>query len=469
MGAILLVTTPFSAPVSAQLQSLDLRLHTAGVEGPVTNRRSFTVSSGARAITVRFRFQTNEVPGGWFGSQYDDSFSVAILGSSGTRAIDSSSMNALGLGAFDATGATAWREISLDILPNEHVTVEFEVKNVGDGLFDLTLLIDLIDQETMAISKAATELFDIDGTPLQFLSAEEMHPYFGGVTRIHGTVRVTGAPTDSLAELSLEALQGTAVVATAQLTEGLHAQLLTEFGEDGVVAVSTPQRMFDLLPQFNDINVSQNSTVTLRVVARTASGEVRSRTLRSAVPILARYLGMNRYDTPANLDPRDTTKGGDDWAKPSTKQVADHFAANNSYNDFSSMHGGHFPPHDDHDTGNDIDGWFQGYNEMTSATACVGPGNPHTCCTGAGAGSSCTAQRVIAQLTDPAMGSRITTVYVSDKAKAKFVEAIAAAGLSSRVRVDDGGEHRGHYHWVVPDFGGAAAAAASAPSGGRQP
>ncbi len=462
MGAILLVTTPFSVPVRAQLQSLDLRLHTGSVEGPTTNRRSFTASSGVRVITARFRFQTDEVPGGYFGTRWDDSFSVSILGSSGTRAIDSSSMNALGLAAFDATGATAWREISLRILPNEHVTVEFEVKNVGDHRYDSTLLVDLIDQETMEISKAETRLFDIDGADLQLLSAEKMHPYFGGVTRIHGTVRVTGAPTDSLADLSLEVVQGLSIVATAQLTEGLRAQLLTEFGEDGAVAVSTPQRMFDLLPQFNNINVSQNSTVTFRVVARASSGEVRSRTLKSAVPILARYLGTNRFN------PRDTTQGGDDWVTPSTKQVADHFAANNSYNDFSNMHGGHFPPHDDHDTGNDIDGWFQGYNEMTSATACVSSGNPHACCTGAGTGN-CTAQRIIAQLTDPAMGSRITTVYISDRATEKFREAIEAAGLSGRVREDASGEHRGHYHWLVPDFGGAAAAAASAPSGGRQP
>ncbi len=226
---ILLATVPLSGPVIAQLQSLDLLLRTAGEWEPQYDRRSFAAANGVRVITVRYRFHTSEVPGGWFGSAYDDSFSVRIGGQSGNSVIDAHSMNELGLGAFNLlTGATAWRELSLRILPNEVVTVELEVSNVWDNLFDSALQVDLIDQVTMEISEAGTKLFDIDESPdtpeyepLKFLSARQPHPYFAGVTRIGGTVRVTGAPTDSLADLSLEVLQGTAVVATAQLTDGL--------------------------------------------------------------------------------------------------------------------------------------------------------------------------------------------------------------------------------------------------------
>lgn len=459
MGIILLVTVPFSAPVSGQLQTLDLRLHTAGVEGPQIDRRSFTAANDVRVITVRYRFQTNEVPGGWFGSQFNDSFSVAIRGSSGSSSVETNSMNELGLGAFNLlTGTTAWREVSLSILPNEVITVELEVSNVEDNLFDSTLLVDLIDQVTMEISEAETKLFDIDESPhtdhepLNFLSAKQPHPYFGGVTRIGGTIRVTGAPTDRLAEVSLEVLQGTAVVATAQLTQALRAQLLTEFGEDGAIAVSTRQRMFDLQGP-NNIDVGQNSTVTLQVVARAASGEVRSRVVATGVRVLTRYTGDCQPEPcfASNLfSHRDLAQGGDDWARPSTKQLADYFRTGNEYNDFSNMHAGMFGDpdptgrHTSHKTGNDIDGRFVGYSAMNAATA----------------------QTIIAQL-NSVMGNRIGKVLVSQKEAPEFWAAIDVAGLRAKVQAWPG--HRRHYHWHVPDFAGAAAEPASAPSGGRQP
>src|SRR5262249_20745010 len=103
---------PFSFSTSA-LDHQDLVLQTQG-EGPQTISRIFKIKPGTHAVKVRYRFITSEIPGGFFGSQYNDYFSVSIRSAlQGTIAYESNSMNGMGLAAFDANGATDWREITL--------------------------------------------------------------------------------------------------------------------------------------------------------------------------------------------------------------------------------------------------------------------------------------------------------------------------------------------------------------------
>jgi len=56
---------------------LDLVLATSG-QGPQTISRTFQPDPETRAVTVRYRFITTEVPGGFCGTRYDDSFGVNI-------------------------------------------------------------------------------------------------------------------------------------------------------------------------------------------------------------------------------------------------------------------------------------------------------------------------------------------------------------------------------------------------------
>src|SRR5262245_20728974 len=95
MEILFLVAVPFCLPAAGQLQTWDLVVRTRGVL-PGTERRSFTIANGVRAVTVRFKFQTDEVPGGYFGSQFNDSYRVQIKGSSGRQSVDESDMNRLG-------------------------------------------------------------------------------------------------------------------------------------------------------------------------------------------------------------------------------------------------------------------------------------------------------------------------------------------------------------------------------------
>jgi hypothetical protein len=96
---------------------------------------------------VRYRFVTSEVPGGFFGSQYNDYFRVSIRSKKGGQAGESNTMNGLGLGAFDASGATAWRDQGLQVDPaGDSVQVDVAVANVADGLYDSQVIVDFVEE-----------------------------------------------------------------------------------------------------------------------------------------------------------------------------------------------------------------------------------------------------------------------------------------------------------------------------------
>ena len=71
-------------------------LNTSG-EGPESISRTFQIEEGVQEIKVRYKFITSEVPGGYFGTQYNDYFNVAIRSQvAGGSASESQTMNGLG-------------------------------------------------------------------------------------------------------------------------------------------------------------------------------------------------------------------------------------------------------------------------------------------------------------------------------------------------------------------------------------
>ena len=143
---------------SQQESNQDIRLMTSG-EGPQRITRSFTPQPETGKITVRYRFVTSEIPGGFFGSEFNDYFSVAIIASNGTSEVDSGSMNGLGLAAFNqASGATQYRTIEIEIEPNSGVTVNVDatVANVADGLLDSSVEIDFVEEEADIVTPSLT-------------------------------------------------------------------------------------------------------------------------------------------------------------------------------------------------------------------------------------------------------------------------------------------------------------------------
>ena len=143
---------PAAAPAfstfTAAIVDQDLMLSTGG-EGEQTISRTFTTQEATTGIRIRYRFVTTEVPGGYFGSQYNDYFRVSLRSQlSGGSQTEHSSMNGLGLAAFDfASGSTNWREFVLPVdRAGDTIQVDIAVANVGDDLFPSHVVVDFVEE-----------------------------------------------------------------------------------------------------------------------------------------------------------------------------------------------------------------------------------------------------------------------------------------------------------------------------------
>lgn len=290
-------------------------------------------------------------------------------------------------------------------------------------------------------------LMDIDNKPLKYLSTDD-HAYKGGKTLVHGTITVEGRPQDSLDYVSLRVYDRTGKFLNteiANLAPGAKKKLLTKFGSDRKISIDKPTLLFELSSaNAAKLDSDVNGDLELEVFAMTNTDAQADRTFGS-VQKLVRYDAGNRYGQ------RDETAGGDDWAKPSVRTVAKHFAGN-QWGDFSNMNGGSFPPHGSHRTGNDIDGKFAGYPARDADVA----------------------DTIIGHLNDDTYGGRIERVFVTfnapgtkranwlgceagrdNGAHADFWDAIQG------VTLDDGRAatdvirpikgHCTHFHWRVSD------------------
>ena len=421
-GAYLQSAAASSAEFSVLADNSDLALNTRG-EGQQSISRTFQVEAGINSVAVRYRFITSEVPGGWFGSEFNDFFNVAVRSSqSGRSVIDGNSMNGLGLAAFDAGGATGWVESELPVNnQGDTVQVDIAVANVADGLFDSQVVVDIVKKKKLTVS--ALQLNDIDNRALQYLSASD-HAYFGGNTRVHGTITIKGPRDDTLQDLTVEVHEG-GLIATGTLASALRGTLLVQFGDDEEIKLDASQLLFEIPGAgLSAADQDVNGALTLRVKARSSSGETAEKDF-GPVEKLVRFTGTNRYP-PTD---RDADVGGDDWAKPTVRAFID--GAGQTWGDFSNMNGGPFPPHGSHQTGNDIDGWFSGYNARDAATAAT----------------------IISQLNTH--GTRITLVGVTFAPNSAFANAIANVTLNDGRRARDvirnWERHTTHFHWRVTD------------------
>ncbi len=137
-----------SVAAQANAADLDAMLSTSG-EGAQTLSRTFVVKPGTTSVSVRYRFVTCEVPGGYFGSKFNDYFSVTIRTKGGQSVTESNAMNGLGLAAFDASGSTAWKRFVLKTdKAGDEVQFDMTVANVADDLLDSQIIVDLIEEKT---------------------------------------------------------------------------------------------------------------------------------------------------------------------------------------------------------------------------------------------------------------------------------------------------------------------------------
>lgn len=410
----------------------DLILTTLG-QGLQFITRTFTVKPGTKSVSVRYRFQTSEFPGGYFGSRFNDYFNISIRaltgGGSTSSNDDGNNMNAMGRGAFTAAGYTAWRTATLPITsPSDVVQVQVAVANVADGAYDSSVIVDKIEEEPFTIKRA--ELLDIDGSALKLISGDT-HTYFEGFTRIHGTIRLEGEKDDSLKSLNLQFLEGDTVKTTAKIASTGGDLLKGKFGKEGFKEIATSTLLFKIFPKDTIALASEeNKTYTMRIKATSTKGHS-AEFDAGTVELLVRFRGQNRYPAPAE-NQRDQDLGGDDWALPTIRSFANDMTGL-TYGDFSNMNGGRFNPHQEHQGGTDIDAWFEGYNSLDGTVA----------------------DRIIDILNTPTLGSRIQRVLVrfsrrpNDPFWAGIRGRVLNNGRSADRMIFPHADHGTHFHMDV--------------------
>ncbi|KAF1990724.1 hypothetical protein K402DRAFT_202489 [Aulographum hederae CBS 113979] len=126
----------------------NLVLSTSGSSSVQVAHGSFTLHPSATRAYIKYKFVTDEVSGGYFGTQYNDYFSVSIRSSSGGYVSVTNSMNNLGLAAFDGAGATKWYILSLSVPPGtEYVSYDIGISNVADAKYQSQLIVDKVGDD----------------------------------------------------------------------------------------------------------------------------------------------------------------------------------------------------------------------------------------------------------------------------------------------------------------------------------
>lgn len=166
-----------SAPVTATTvltpgANEDLVLKTQG-EGPQTLSRTFQVDPGTQEVKIRYKFVTTEVPGGYFGTRYNDYFNLTFRSQTEQGAgSESQTMNGLGISAFDKDGNTQWREFSLPVnVDGDTVQLDATVANVSDGYLDSQLVMDVVSTPKVRIDPLTAVVKNNSATVLVKMSS----------------------------------------------------------------------------------------------------------------------------------------------------------------------------------------------------------------------------------------------------------------------------------------------------------
>ncbi|QKV54873.1 carboxypeptidase-like regulatory domain-containing protein [Comamonas antarctica] len=418
--------SPFSTAHAQAVTRKSLRLSTSGM-GPITTSHTFIPPADAKTFRMRYRFQTTEFPT-YFGSAYNDAFQITLNSKGGQKAVERGSMNELGAAAFDSSGSTAWKDLTLELAAaGSPVRVEVTLANVKDGAMDSVVIIDHMQPSSLSITQA--RLFDIDNSTLQYLSATD-HPYFGATTRVHATLKLMGPAAAKLSSLELHVQQDGVVKARGQLATSLNSKLYKPFGASGI-ELSAAQLAFEIpAKELAAVNSTHDGPLKLKLVAKADDGSTAEKEM-GQVPLLVRWTGGERYGG------RDAHRGGDDWLTAATRDICS--SVNASWGDFSNMNAGSFAPdHRSHTSGGDADGWYSGYSARDAAAAA----------------------KMIAMLNTPGVGKKVKLVYVSHTPRPRnaFYDAYKDVTLADGRRADhvirNYAGHDTHFHWSMPGLEG---------------
>eukprot|EP00934_Nitzschia_sp_Nitz4_P008130 Nitzschia sp. Nitz4//scaffold27_size158506//67509//69749//NITZ4_002598-RA/size158506-snap-gene-0.216-mRNA-1//-1//CDS//3329545482//8120//frame0 len=157
-------------------------------EGPNTASFTFEASDDACYINLRYRFETSEIPGGYYGSQFNDYYAVNIRSQNWEEGVyETGAMNDFQEDDFDSNGSTSWRENGLYVEPGfwfedifyprpggDIFQVDLVVANVADGAYDSKVYLDFVEEitdEEECGCKACDRFFEEEGEDTAWIDA----------------------------------------------------------------------------------------------------------------------------------------------------------------------------------------------------------------------------------------------------------------------------------------------------------
>ena len=162
-----------------------------GVEGDaVTLTVTLQMPAGANRLSFDYNFLSAEAPD-FVGSDYNDKFTVRVTDKAGTRVVTSTSVNSAeffdvsdalakgtgfnlfaddpngvdsfldgfpeGVVLFPDAGITGYRTVNVAVERGGEVTLEFDIRDLGDGGLDSAVIVDNIDVSGIEVTDPNTE------------------------------------------------------------------------------------------------------------------------------------------------------------------------------------------------------------------------------------------------------------------------------------------------------------------------
>ncbi|HEY5956843.1 MAG TPA: hypothetical protein VIV60_09835 [Polyangiaceae bacterium] len=202
--AVVLVTLAIGllpAVVSAQVCPVTKAaiISTAGdSNGLGSGSQSFAVPPGYERVTGRVRFLSNEWPD-WYGSKYNDTYLARLTAPGKLVVLASGNLNSSswgpGLLGFNGAAPEVHYDVGLSGLTGKTVTLSYEVRDVGDLIYDSALAIDAVHvHRTRDFVPAGGGTLNADGT-LAGSYGQTVRLTFRNVNVLGTTINVTASPT----------------------------------------------------------------------------------------------------------------------------------------------------------------------------------------------------------------------------------------------------------------------------------
>lgn len=233
-----------------------------GIDGDVvTLRITVNVPRGANRLSFDYNFLSAESPD-YVGSAFNDTFTARVTDAQGTREAAMASVNSsfffdvsatraggtgfdllfaddpagtdsfpgnypTGIQLFPDAGITDFKTVNIRVAGGGPVTLEFDIRDLGDGILDSTVVIDNITFSTVQVVDPNPELIDqaagtvvtdatrlaVDGKSVQGVAAD-------GATQLLLRVEAPGAGTVQFRVLGPNAPANGGVGAVGTLTRG---------------------------------------------------------------------------------------------------------------------------------------------------------------------------------------------------------------------------------------------------------